>query len=232
MSTEPDSMEDLHLALDALTARLNELEAENKRLRAARDCENLMAGYSYLGSAHRLRDYMKLWADRPDSRLEMPWGIYDGYEGVCRCYLEDHTDRGDPGAEQELKGTMFIHPMTTCRIIVAEDLQTARGAWVSPGVEAVAGTAMWCMSKYAVDFISTPDGWRIWHMKLYPVFLTPYEVPFTEKDKTDGIGAVHPDHAPSCPRYDYDLEAMYPFNEPILPLAYTHFDELEPIIGD
>ncbi len=27
-------------------------------------------------------------------------------------------------------------------------------------------------------------------MKLYPVFLTPYDVPFTEKDMSDGIGAV------------------------------------------
>lgn len=219
------------MTLEEIAAQLEELKAENARLKAARECENLMSGYSYLGSAHRLREYMKLWADRPDTCLEMPWGIYEGYEGVCRCYLTDHTDRDDPGAEDELKGTMFIHPMTTCRLVVAEDGETARGAWVSPGVEAVAGTAMWCMSKYAVDFIKMPEGWRIWHMRLYPLFLTPYDVPFTEKDKTFNVSDVHPDRGPSSPRYEYDLEAMYPRNEPVIPLEYKSFDELEPIIG-
>lgn len=219
------------MTLEQLAEQVEQLRRENERLKAARECENLMATYSYLGSAHRLKEYMQLWADREDSCLEMPWGVYDGYRGVCRCYLEDHTDRSALEAD-ELKGCMFIHPMTTCRLEVAGNGETARGAWISLGVEAVNGTAMWCMSKYAVDFIRVPDGWRIWHMKLYPVFLTPYDVPFTEKDKSFGLGEVHPDRAPTAPRYDYDLEAMYPFNEPVIPRPYQSFDELEPIIGE
>lgn len=218
------------MTLEELAAQIEGLKKENARLRAARECENLMSAYSYLGSAHRLRDYMKLWADRPDTKLEMPWGVYDGYEGVCRCYLTDHTDRNESGAEEELRGTMFIHPMTTCRLEVAGDCQTARGAWISPGIEAVNNVAMWCMSKYAVDFINTPEGWRIWRMRLYPLFLTPYDVPFTEKDKDFGVLEVHPDRGPSSPRYEYDLRAMYPYNEPVIPLAYETYSELEPFI--
>lgn len=218
------------MTLEELALELNALKAENERLKAARACENLMARYSYLGSAHRLEEYMQLWANRPDSRLEMPWGVYDGYEGVCRCYLKDHTDRHAPGSEEELRGTMFIHPMTTCCLEVARDGKTARGAWVSPGVEAVRGNAMWCMSKYSVDFIRTETGWRIWKMRLYPIFLTPYDVPFTEKDAGFGVLNVHPDHEPSSPRYEYNLEAMYPENEPALPLAHETYQDLEPFI--
>lgn len=218
------------MTIEELAAELEALKAENERLKAARECENLMATYCYLGSAHRLADYMKLWAEREDTMLEMPWGVYEGYAGVCRCYLKDHTDRNAPDAEAELKGTMFIHPMTTCKLTVAGDGRTARGAWISPGVEAVNGSAMWCLSKYAVDFILTPGGWRIWHMKLYPVFLTPYDTPFTVKDTGFGMGEVHPDRGPSAPRYDYDLDAMYPYNEPVIPQEFEHFEELEPII--
>lgn len=217
-------------SLEQLEARLDALQRENDRLKAARECENLMSAYSYLGSAHRLRDYMQLWADREDSCLEMPWGVYEGYEGVCRCYLTDHTDREAPEAEQDLKGTMFIHPMTTCRLVVAEDGNTARGAWISLGVEAVAGNAMWCLSKYGVDFIRMPEGWRIWHLRLYPLFLTPYYVPFTEKEAGFEGMDVHPDRGPSSPRYEYSPESMYPYNEPVIPVAYRSFDELEPII--
>ena len=92
------------MTLEQLAQELEALKAENERLKAARECENLMATYSYLGSAHRLREYMQLWADREDSCLEMPWGVYDGYSGVCRCYLEDHTDRSAPEALEELEG--------------------------------------------------------------------------------------------------------------------------------
>ncbi len=219
------------MTIEELASEVEALKLECHRLRAARACENLMSDYAYLVAAHRLKEYMALWSKRPDARLEMPWGVYDGYEGVCKCYLQDHTDRSEPGALEELKGCMFLHPMTTAAVEVAADGKTARGAWMSPGAEAFTGAAHWCWSKYGVDFIYEDGAWKIWHLRLYPLFLTPYDKPFTTpEDENLNTFATRADHGPSSPRFSYSLDSFYPENEPVLPLPYTTFSELEDII--
>ncbi len=75
---------------------LDELKLGFDRIEAAHACRNLMGKYSYLHTAMRNKDYVQLWAQRDDDLLVMPWGYYQGIEGVRKCYLEDHGDRNDP----------------------------------------------------------------------------------------------------------------------------------------
>ena len=75
---------------------INYVLLQIERLHALQACRNLMGCYSYYHTAFRHIDYVDLWAKRDDDCLEMPWGIYDDYEGVRRCYLEDHDDRSYP----------------------------------------------------------------------------------------------------------------------------------------
>ena len=67
---------------------LEELAFELDRLGAAQKCEQLMSTYVNLHAAMRHYAYMKLWAHRDDCKLEMPWGAYEGFAGVERCYLK------------------------------------------------------------------------------------------------------------------------------------------------
>ena len=114
-----------------------ELKAGFERIEAAQACRNLMGKYSYLHTAMRNIDFMKLWANREDDILAMPWGYYLGIEGVRKCYLEDHGDRSDPMVQASpiFKGGMMMHAMDTAVIEVAKDGKTAKGVWLSPGHE-------------------------------------------------------------------------------------------------
>ena len=121
----------------------------------------------------------------------MPWGYYQGIDGVRKCYLEDHGDRNDPEIQNSpiLKGGMMMHCMNTEIIEVSEDGQTAKAAFFSdghetyiegrvpgfydPSVEPVPH-AEWCWGAYAVDFIKDDGEWKIWHMRLYPISKSEY----------------------------------------------------------
>ena len=72
----------MELTMQQISDRLAALELESEKARAYRDCHNIMSTYSYYHSASRHREYMELWAKRDDCTLEMPWGIYDGYDSI------------------------------------------------------------------------------------------------------------------------------------------------------
>ena len=84
---------------------MEELAFELDRVGAAQQCEQLMSVYVSLHMEMRHIEYMKLWAHRPDCKLEMPWGAYEGFEGVERCYLKDHggppAAGGEPGGHHQ-----------------------------------------------------------------------------------------------------------------------------------
>lgn len=119
---------------------LEELKLAFDRLQAIDDCRNLMSRYIYLHNMERHREYaVELWSHREDCRLQMPWGRYDGWEGVAECYLKDHGDVFDKAEKNGTKPvgpTMCsIHPLDTEVIEVAADGKTAKGCWLSYGHE-------------------------------------------------------------------------------------------------
>ena len=109
---------------------MEELAFELDRVGAAQQCEQLMSVYVSLHMEMRHIEYMQLWAHRPDCKLEMPWGAYEGFEGVERCYLKDHGDRSMPEIQELLKGLLCVHCIGTSVIEVAQDGKTARGVWI------------------------------------------------------------------------------------------------------
>ena len=90
----------MELTMQQISDRLAALELEAEKARAYRDCHNIMSTYSYYHSASRHREYMELWAKRDDCTLEMPWGIYDGYDSIYKCYVVDHGSREDMPKER------------------------------------------------------------------------------------------------------------------------------------
>lgn len=155
------------------------LETRIERLEAAIEVQNLMSRYQYLHSAFRNAQIVELFADRDDVTIDGPFGRYFGRDAAQRCFgilfEEDLTPR-------DLRGEIVEHTLTTPIIEVAGDAQTAKAVWNSPGQEAhkffwVEGSpriAFWYWCKYSVDFIKTEDGWRIWHLNVYPTFAADY----------------------------------------------------------
>lgn len=83
-------------------------------------------------------------------------------------------------------GTLKMHMVTTSHIQIAEDGKTAKGIFYSPGYLTEIGTdgkakAAWDFKRYGVDFIKEDGKWKIWHFVAYTEFVTPPNVPWTEK---------------------------------------------------
>ena len=53
---------------------LEEVSRGYERLRAVREIENIMGRYSFFHTSMRHIDYLKLWSQRDDCILDMPWG--------------------------------------------------------------------------------------------------------------------------------------------------------------
>ncbi len=214
---------------------LEELTLAYERQAAVVTCRNMMARYVMYHACSRHKEYVAMWADRDDCILDMPWGIYLGKKGVERCYLVDHGDRSDPEYLKTLKGCMFVHALDTECIEVAADGMTARASWISPGHETSLdenGKAhgMWAWSKYGVDFIKEDGEWKFWHMRVYPMFRTPYDKCWTENKPYDGPRwEFHVDKEHDEPPYEYDINGcnkFYPVNQPEPPTPYKTFDDV------
>jgi hypothetical protein len=215
-----------------MTEKLTALLHEAERLEAVQACRNLMGKYSYYHTAFRNLEYVELWAKRDDTMLTMPFGIFDGWEGVRRCYVEMHGDRSIPEDAEQLKGLMMVHAMDTEVIEVAADGMTAKAAFISPGHETAPTPGKekgaWCWGKYEVDFIKEDGVWKFWHMVLYPVFLTPVDRSWgmPTLDELDGpkeTPNMPCDRSLEKPFWEYNKDAVYPFDEPRLPLPYETF---------
>lgn len=211
-----------------------ELSLEFERLKAARTCENLAGTASYLFSANRMQELEALFAHTSGDRITLPYGVYTGADAAKRCWVDDFVDADDPSParHEELKGRMMIFDACSPIIEVAGDGKTARGLWISPGLEAhrtdEGSKGWWNWGKVAIDFLLIDGQWKLWHLARYPYFVTEYlkswvkSPSFTFKPKR--ISADQP--APAC--YHYSPDAIYPDQEPALPLPYETWSDVVP----
>jgi hypothetical protein len=218
----------------------SDLERRLERMEAIHEVQNLAGQIHFLTSVNLYRKCLPLFAlDTPGVRVEMDWGVYEGKEGVKRFFLGYH---GTHEAEQpdlpDLKGDMHLHMMTTPVVQVADDLQTARGAWMSPGYETMGHPqpdgskkfiAEWIFLKYGIDFVKEDGKWKIWHMHTFVIFVCPYDKSWTEvayqQRGLDLPAEKAPDRIkPYPPLNMYGIDKRQ-INVPVLPEHYATFNE-------
>lgn len=220
-----------------MTKTLEELSVMAEKEKAVQACKNLMAYYLDLAVCWHNKEYMGFWADREDASLEMPWGRYTGKAGVVTCYLGDHGDVSDEDFMDYAPGIACVHNWGTEVIEVADDCKTARGIFLSTGVETYGKkhpeeirVQGWCWGKYAVDFINDNGQWKIWHMHLFPAIMghytlcwtdIPYYEGFASPTQTDGETKI----------WQYNREHVYPKGLPEYPRPYKTFADVAPGYG-
>ena len=204
------------------------LEKRIQRLEDIQEIKNLMARYAYLHTAGRHEATAELFAQKtPGVRMELsPLGVWEGTEGVKRVMVGVHKSMGVGSP-----GFLFIHTQTTSVIEVAGDGQTAKGVWMSPGIETRKNPAteqfigFWMWGHYGVDFVKEDGEWKFWHFHVYPLFLTPYDKSWTEP-RTLSItplpDELRPDRPPTYSWwYSTTAEIQY---APAPPEPYETFD--------
>jgi hypothetical protein len=188
--------------LAALESRLAGLEDENRtllRVKDAQEIQNVFSLHEYYHMAGRHGDEMDaIWAQKtPGLAMEeaVLKGRYVGIEAV-RGYYVDFFDRFFFGGMREQMralypdvhagpdggipfGVRMLHTLTTPVIEVAEDRETAKAVWISPGyITAPADGRLQCFwhwDRYAIDFAREHGAWKIWHFWVGKDFSTPYE---------------------------------------------------------
>jgi len=145
------------------------------------EVENLMAKYCYLHMRGlHVEQAEQLFAKHsPGTAVQITnWGIYDGYNGVERCYPGFHTYL-DAHASPDGKGTghMSQHTLTTAVIEVAGDGKTAKECGFHPatktGYSQGKWLAKWVWGYYGCDFVKEDGKWRILHLRVYRHFSCP-----------------------------------------------------------
>ncbi len=182
--------------------RLASLEKENKLLRKAKDVheiQNVMSLHEYYHAAIKHQEELDaIWAQKAEDvafEEALFQARFVGLEAIQKYYVQFMRNtlfksaleltktffpqlKDDP--EDELPfGLSYMHTLTTPVIEVAEDGETAKGVWISPGHITMPTMgklqAYWHWDRYGVDFIKEDGKWKIWHFFVGREFTSPYE---------------------------------------------------------
>lgn len=228
----------------SLEQRVQKLEREVERIRAVTECSRLVNRFCYLNNQHvqkKQAPVSTLFAmSRPDVRVQ--WGqvgIFAGPESVNRIYGPRGTSKEaetggtppPPGPDSRI-GHLFLHPLASQYIEVAGDLQTAKGVWLSIGIESASDPKTgrllpaWGWGAYGVDFIKANGDWKIWHFHIYRIFRAPYHdswIAFDPDNELPGPAMFKADKPP-IDDYPYRPNQSFVF-KPDPPEPYETFDE-------
>lgn len=133
-------------------------------------------------------------------------------------------------SDQVRAAQLNLNTMLTPVVEVAKDGKTAQGVWDSVGtnVRNLDDVGVWLWAKYGVDFIKENGEWKIWHLQIYPIFLTPYDKSITQSAKERAArGDKIPDPKPgwSGPKggmWLYDGKTLP--RGPKIPMPYCTFE--------
>lgn len=194
--------ENLEEKIARMEQRLDLLEKENKRLGQAKDVheiQNVMSLHEYYHAACKHAEELDaIWAQKA-ADVSFEEALFNarfvGLEAIKRYYVEFMVGilfksanaltrlffpqvKDDP--EDTLAfGLAYMHTLTTPVIEVAEDGQTAKGVWISPGFMTMPSReklrAYWHWDRYGIDFIKENGRWKIWHFFVGREFSSPYE---------------------------------------------------------
>ena len=157
---------------------------EIERLHAINEVQNLISKYAYLHANGRHQEYVKMYSNRPDTRVH--WGSIGYFEGSDAAKRSWGYLEGD-----RQPGTIMFHPLLCPMIIVAGDGKTAKGVWTDFGFECGRDRSTgelqpnYCWGIYSVDFIKENGIWKFWHCHVYPILMHPVNVPWTTKEGWD-----------------------------------------------
>lgn len=202
---------------------MDTLEARVFRLKANAELQRIMAAYCNYLSGAQFEKILTLFSnEQEDVRVQTLWGVYEGYTSLGRLYCGLMRELLCGGGDALLPGVLNVYGVNTPTISVAEDGQTARGLWVGPGMATVKDDngpnglqSYWVWQKLGADFVYENDAWKIWHLHVYDLFTTPFEVSWVENCDAYSAPIFHGKFAPD--------RAGEPDAKPLPPVPYTTF---------
>jgi hypothetical protein len=200
-----------------------------ERVVALQAVNNLMGRYSHMLETREGYTLESLFAMKTEG---VSWRRPNGPVGIEAMKAQFKDLKANPGNSV---GRMELHSMLTPIIEIAEDGKTAKGVWDSwgPGVRDGDSDNIWGWVKYGVDFIKENGDWKIWHMQVYPVFMTAYNKSITQQAKDNAAAGQNAAAVQKLPEnwgraanstWIYDGKSSMIGTGPYLPEPYCTFD--------
>ena len=160
--------------------------------------QNLMSWHVMYHCYGLHREEMEqIWVQEPENQATASFGqnqgFHVGYDSIWQAYVEGHDTSWLTSAKQYCEnngidisgmtdeeildqyggvGQLLLHVTTTAIIEVAEDGQTAKCFWYSPGMIAESGqNANTIWEAYGVDFVKENGKWKMWHLHMFTDFM-------------------------------------------------------------
>lgn len=204
-----------------------EIYHEYRRMKAVSEIRGMLASYCFEHNCAVPMRYHSHWSKREDIRHEMPWGNTTGHENLeYNTPWHDKIRHPDDFVGFDQHGELFLHMLTTPVIEVADDLQTARAVFLSPGFEGRAGEKMgtWAWSKYAYELLYEEGEWRVWHCRIFPVFRNDFRDDFGSCAEDDLCQTEDERFADFNAFFSYGPEVVMPRCEPEPPVPYSTWE--------
>jgi hypothetical protein len=218
------------------------------------EIQNIMGKHAFYHAAGKHHEELEdIWAKKHELIWTGKRGSWVGTESFKTAYDTYHRKSDQANLERVIKlhpeienkeenwgiGTLILHTLTTPIIEVAEDGQTAKGVWYSPGIMSEIGYDgkpaahnMW--ERYGVDFVKEDDDWKIWHVHTY--YDATYEPGKSWTDPPPQTPPPSMPHNDIGPKLDKPVTVEYkayspttvPQMLPELPKPYKTFSDVMP----
>lgn len=145
-------------------------------------------------------------------------GVYEGPDALHSYYVDYLT------AMASEAGYFKMNHLCTPVVEVAQDNQTARGMWLSVGMEALKRPdltdypdplCLWAFNPWCMDFVKENGVWKIWHLYVFEEVETVYEKSWSET----ADGKVPAD--PAAPAPSRVSDRHHPFTADRLPTLHA-----------
>lgn len=228
---------------------MNEIIQEIEDLLFRRNAEielmNLMGYYCHYHAQFDQEGCAGLFdLDDPQCRVEMAWGVYDGADGIRKCYGERHCQHSDP---DRWHGKLFLRMVSSPCIEIAGDRKTARVSWLTPGAggwpsDEVPGEneCRWDFCKYGVDCKLVNGRWKWWHLHVFSVYGSEFyrcwkDLPAYSYDNEETVENFRtdwkedpsegmPNREITC-WWNFESGCIYPDDQPQVPEPYENFEK-------
>jgi hypothetical protein len=205
--------------LKAMEARIKQLEKQVARMKDLEEINRLQKSYGYYSEHWMYDEIIDLFADSPDTTLNLMAGIFMGKEGVRKYF---------GGMTEMTQDPEFLHQMIQLSGVVdiANDGKSAKGRWYGLGSVALP------MSKgvyqfisngiYTADYIKEDGVWKILKLMWNPLYTAPPGKGWVKPERIAAIEKVNLRKYGSAqadkPR---DIDPRYPSGY-IVPFHYKH----------
>lgn len=147
---------------------------------------NRYASYHYYAQHAATYKFFALDDNRTTAELGST-GVYQGRTKIYQMFEVYHDFNNQPG-------TAHLHPLNTPYVHVAKDGETAKGYWLTNGMEVLPAPpdqpplSMWFLDAYDIQFVKTEDGWKWLHFHMLDDIKAVFPVSWSIMGKHKGPG--------------------------------------------